>query len=77
MRTLMRVGLIGCSSRNIFRKSIFQSTIMTRICKISLGSMSMEEYENKLLGLLKYVRFIKDEKVKIHRFLSGISSFYK
>jgi hypothetical protein len=29
------------------------------------------------LGLLKYVGFIKDEKVKIQRFLSGFPSFYK
>jgi hypothetical protein len=37
----------------------------------------MEEYENTLLGLLKYVGFIKYEKVKIHRFLSGFHFFYK
>ena len=37
----------------------------------------MEEYENKFLGLLKYVRFIGDEKVKIQRFLSGLPTFYK
>jgi hypothetical protein len=39
--------------------------------------MTMTEYENKLLGLLKYVGFIKDEKMKIQRFLSGLPSFYK
>jgi hypothetical protein len=39
--------------------------------------MTMKEYDNKFLGLLKYVGFIKDEKVKIQRFLSGIPSFYK
>jgi hypothetical protein len=45
--------------------------------ELSLGSMTMVEYENKFLGLLKYVGFIKDEKVKIQRFLSGIPSFDK
>jgi hypothetical protein len=45
--------------------------------ELGLGSMTMEEYENKFLGFLKYVGFIKDEKVKIHRFLSGLPSFYK
>jgi hypothetical protein len=39
--------------------------------------MTMEEYEKNLLGLLKYVGFIKDEKVKIQSFLSGIPSFYE
>ena len=37
----------------------------------------MEEYEKMLLALLKYVGFIKYEKVKIQRFLSGLPSFYK
>jgi hypothetical protein len=39
--------------------------------------MTMTEYENNFLGLIKYVGFIKDEKVKIKMFLSGLPSFYK
>jgi hypothetical protein len=39
--------------------------------------MNMEEYKKKFLRLLKYVRFIGDEKVKIQRFLSGLPTFYK
>jgi hypothetical protein len=42
-----------------------------------LGIMTMAEYKKKFLGLLKYVRFIGDEKVKIQRFLSGLPTFYK
>ena len=37
----------------------------------------MEEYENKFLELLRYGRYIKDEKVKIHPFLSGLPQSYK
>jgi hypothetical protein len=37
--------------------------------------MTMEENENKFLELLRYVDFIRDEKVKIQRFLSGFPSF--
>ena len=37
----------------------------------------MEEYANKFLELLRYVRYIKGEKVKIQRFLSGLPKFYK
>jgi hypothetical protein len=33
--------------------------------ELKLGSMIMEEYKKKLLELLRYVDFIKDEKVKI------------
>jgi hypothetical protein len=37
----------------------------------------MAEYEKKFVGLLRYVGFIKYEKVKVHSFLSGLASFYK
>ena len=37
-----------------------------------LGQKTMEEYANKFLELLRYVRYIKDDKVKIQRFLSGL-----
>ena len=37
----------------------------------------MEEYENKFLELLRYVRYIKDDKVKIQHFLSGLPQAYK
>jgi hypothetical protein len=36
----------------------------------------MDEYEKRLFELLKYVGFIKDDKFKINRFLSGLPSFY-
>jgi hypothetical protein len=45
--------------------------------EISLGRRTMAEYENKFLGFLKYVGFIKDEKVKAQNFLSSMPSFYK
>jgi hypothetical protein len=50
---------------------------MQEFFELRLGSMTMGEYEKNFLGLLKYVGFIKDEKVKIQRFFSGIPSFYK
>ena len=39
--------------------------------------MTMAEYKKKFLGLLNYVRFIGDEKVKIQIFLNGLPTFYK
>jgi hypothetical protein len=50
---------------------------MQELFKVGLEIMTMGEYENKFLGFLKYVGFIKDEKVKIHTFLSGLPYFYK
>jgi hypothetical protein len=38
--------------------------------------MNMDEYERRFLELLKYVDFIKDEHVKIQRYLSGIPSIF-
>jgi hypothetical protein len=55
----------------------FYDKKMQDFFELGLGSMTMEEYEKKFLGLLKYVRFINDEKVKIQRFLSGLPAFIK
>ena len=37
----------------------------------------MEEYVNRFLELLRYVRYIKDEKVKVQCFLSVFPQSYK
>ena len=37
----------------------------------------MDEYANKFLELLMYVWYIKDEKVKVQQFLSGLPQSYK
>ena len=55
----------------------FYDKKMQDFFELRLGSMTMGEYEKKFLGLLKYVRFIGDEKVKIQIFLSGLPTFYK
>ena len=44
---------------------------------LRLGQQTMEEYANKFLELLRYVRYIKDEKVKVQHFLSGLPQFTK
>jgi hypothetical protein len=49
---------------------------MQELFEIKIQSMKMDEYERILIELLSYVGFIKDEKVKIQGFFSGISSFY-
>jgi hypothetical protein len=48
---------------------------MKEFFELKLGSMTIDEYEGRFLELLKYVSFIKDETVKIQRYLSGLSSF--
>jgi hypothetical protein len=49
---------------------------MKEFFELKLGSMTMDEYERRFLELLKYVDFIKDEHVKIQRFLSGFPSIF-
>jgi hypothetical protein len=48
---------------------------MKEFFKLKLGSMTIYEYKRIFLEILKYVPFIKDEQVKIQRYLSGIPSF--
>ena len=50
---------------------------MQEFFELKMGNMSMEEYERKFLELLRNVGFIKYEKVKIQRFMSGLPTFYK
>jgi hypothetical protein len=45
---------------------------MKEFFELKLGSMTIDEYEQSFLELLKYVPFIKDEAVKIQRYLSGL-----
>ena len=45
---------------------------MNEFFELKLGSMTIDEYEQRFLELLKYVSFIKDEAVKIQRYLSGL-----
>jgi hypothetical protein len=41
---------------------------MYDLFELRMGRMTMEEYERKFLGMLRYVGFIKHEKVKVQRF---------
>jgi hypothetical protein len=48
---------------------------MKELFELKLGSMTIDEYKRRFLELLKYISFIKDEIVKIQRYLSGLPSF--
>jgi hypothetical protein len=48
---------------------------MKELFELKIGSMTIDEYERRFFELLKYVSFIKDEIVKIQRYLSGFPSF--
>jgi hypothetical protein len=48
---------------------------MKEFFELNLGSMTIDQYERRFLELLKYVSFIKDETVKIQRYLSGLPVF--
>jgi hypothetical protein len=45
--------------------------------ELKLGQLTMEEYVNKFLDLLKYVPYIKEEKAKAQRFISGLPKEYQ
>jgi len=41
--------------------------------EVNMGSMTDEEYTNRLLDLRRYVPYLTEEKAKIQRFMSGLS----
>jgi hypothetical protein len=49
---------------------------MKELFELKLRSMTMDEYETRFLEMLRYVDFIKDEQVKIQRFLSVLPSIF-
>jgi hypothetical protein len=48
---------------------------MKELFELKLVSITMDKYEKRFFKLLKYDDFIKDDKVKIQRFRSGLPSF--
>ena len=42
-----------------------------------MGSMIDEEYTRRFLELMRYVPYLKEEKAKIQRFISGLSIAFK
>ena len=45
--------------------------------ELKLGQLTMEEYTKKFLELLRYVWYIRDDKVNIQSFLSVLPQPYK
>jgi hypothetical protein len=65
----------GYFQEKYFSKHYYERK-MKEFFELKLGTMTMEEYEKWFFELLKYVDFIKDDKVKIQRFLIALPSFY-
>jgi hypothetical protein len=70
--------LLGRNSRSILEKKYlikrYYDKKMKEFFELKLGSMTIDEYEQRFLELLKYIPFIKDETAKIQRYLSGLPS---
>ena len=45
--------------------------------KLKLGQLTMEDYINQFLKLLRYARYIRNYKVKTERLLSRLPQAYK
>jgi hypothetical protein len=45
--------------------------------ELKLGQLTIEEYVNKFLDLLRYVPYIKAKKVKVQFFISGLPKEYR
>ena len=45
--------------------------------ELQMGSMTDDEYTSRLLELLRYVPYLKEEKAKIQRFISGSPVAYR
>ena len=50
---------------------------MEELFELKLGNLTMDVYEKRFIEMLNYVDYIKDEKVKLQIFLSGLPTFYR
>ena len=76
----MNEDLSGNSSKSISSRNTsngYYDDKIKEFHELRLGQQTMEEYANKFLELLRYVRYIRDEKVKVQHFLSGLPQSYK
>lgn len=48
-----------------------------KFCECKMGSMTDEEYTSRFLEFLRYVPYIKEDKVKIQRFIRGFLVAFK
>jgi hypothetical protein len=60
-----------CVSKRYFEKKAKE------FYELKLGQLTIEEYVNKFLNLLRYVPYIKAEKLKVQRFISGLPKEYQ
>ena len=61
--------------KNKYLTKMYYDRKMKEFFEIKMGSMTIDEYEQRFLELMKYVPFIKDDTIKIHRYLNGMPSF--
>jgi hypothetical protein len=45
--------------------------------ELNLGKLTIDEYIKKFLEMMRYVPYIKDEKVKMQWFISGLPQSYQ
>lgn len=62
--------------KRLFRKTYFLERYYDgkakELYELMMGSMTDDKYMTKFLEFLRYVPYLKDEKTKFHRFMSGI-----
>jgi hypothetical protein len=62
--------------QNKYLSNHYYDRKMKDFFEINLWSLTMDEYERIFSEILRYVDFIKEEKVNIKRLFSGIPSIY-
>jgi hypothetical protein len=75
-RTYLGNGLRCTSRRSIYSEKYFDEKTK-ELYELKLGQLTIEEYVSRFLDLLRYVPYIKVEKEKVQRFISGLPKTYQ
>jgi hypothetical protein len=78
---LKRKQMEWCDFKKYFKKQylseIYYERKMKEFYELRLGQMTMEDVINKFLELLRFVPYIREDKVKIQQFLSYLPQSYR
>jgi len=74
-------GFTWSESERLFKKKYLSERYFDdkkkEFCELKMGSMTDEEYTSKFFELLRFVPYLKEEKAKIQRFISGFMIAFK
>lgn len=81
VRGILEEKMMWMEFEKLFRKEYllerYYDDRVKELYELKMGSMANEDYTSRFLELLRYVPYFMENKVNIHRFISGLAVAFK